>query len=196
MKQGKAAGGRWGARELALCGLFAALTAVGAFIKITIPLPLYTMHFTMQWFFVLLAGYLLGARLACTSVCTYLVIGLVGIPVFAAGGGLAYLIRPTFGFLLGFAFAAYMIGKICEWIHSTSIKQFLVSGTVGLIVYYVVGAVYFYLVGNYVVGLDVGWKLVLLTYCLPTVFPDFLLCVLAAWVAVRMRKALAAINKI
>ena len=43
-------------REITFTGLFAALIAVGAFIKIDIPLPLYTMHFTLQWLFVLLAG--------------------------------------------------------------------------------------------------------------------------------------------
>ena len=48
-------------KELTTCALFAALIAVGAFIKIDIPLPMYTMHFTLQWFFVLMAGFLLGA---------------------------------------------------------------------------------------------------------------------------------------
>ena len=49
-------------KELTTCALFAALIAVGAFIKIDIPLPMYTMHFTLQWFFVLMAGFLLGAK--------------------------------------------------------------------------------------------------------------------------------------
>ena len=73
-------------KELTTCALFAALIAVGAFIKIDIPLPMYTMHFTLQWFFVLMAGFLLGAKLASLSVIVYLCIGLVGVPVFAAGG--------------------------------------------------------------------------------------------------------------
>ena len=48
-------------KELTTCALFAALIAIGAFIKVDIPLPMYTMHFTFQWFFVLMAGFLLGA---------------------------------------------------------------------------------------------------------------------------------------
>ena len=64
-------------KELTTCALFAALIAVGAFIKIDIPLPMYTMHFTLQWFFVLMAGFLLGAKLASLSVIVYLCIGLV-----------------------------------------------------------------------------------------------------------------------
>ena len=67
-------------KELTTCALFAALIAVGAFIKIDIPLPMYTMHFTLQWFFVLMAGFLLGAKLASLSVIVYLCIGLVGVP--------------------------------------------------------------------------------------------------------------------
>ena len=55
-------------KELTTCALFAALIAVGAFIKIDIPLPMYTMHFTMQWFFVLMAGVLLGKKPAATSI--------------------------------------------------------------------------------------------------------------------------------
>ena len=50
-------------KELTTCALFAALIAVGAFLKIDIPLPMYTMHFTLQWFFVLMAGFLLGKKL-------------------------------------------------------------------------------------------------------------------------------------
>ena len=55
-------------KELTTCALFAALIAIGAFIKVDIPLPMYTMHFTFQWFFVLMAGFLLGAKLATVSV--------------------------------------------------------------------------------------------------------------------------------
>ena len=59
-------------KELTTCALFAALIAVGAFIKIDIPLPMYTMHFTLQWFFVLRAGFLFGAKLASLGVLEYL----------------------------------------------------------------------------------------------------------------------------
>ena len=93
-------------KDVALCGLFAALVAVGAFIKVVIPTGADTMNFTLQWFFVMLAAFLLGSRRAFTSVGVYLLIGLAGVPIFARGGGPAYLLRPTFGFLLGFLLAA------------------------------------------------------------------------------------------
>ena len=111
-------------KELTTCALFAALIAVGAFIKIDIPLPMYTMHFTMQWFFVLMAGLLLGKKLAATSVVVYLCIGLVGVPVFAAGGGPTYIFRPGFGFLLGFALAAFLMGAITDKLKKYNIINF------------------------------------------------------------------------
>ena len=123
-------------KELTTCALFAALIAVGAFIKIDIPLPMYTMHFTLQWFFVLMAGFLLGAKLASLSVIVYLCIGLVGVPVFAAGGGPTYILRPGFGFLLGFVLAAFLIGAITEKLKKTNAFTLILPAMVGLVAYY------------------------------------------------------------
>ena len=137
-------------RELAISGLFAALIAAGAFIKITIPVQPFPMHFTLQWFFVLMAGFLLGSRAAAASVGTYLLIGLLGVPVFAAGGGPAYLLRPTFGFLLGFLLAAWVIGKLCEWMKPVKMTRMMLPAAAGLAVYYGAGILYFYFISNYV----------------------------------------------
>jgi biotin transport system substrate-specific component len=167
-------------KEIILCGMFAALIAVGAFIKLDIPLPLYTMHFTLQWFFVLMAGFLLGEKLGSISVLVYILIGLLGVPVFAAGGGLTYIFRPGFGFLLGFIPAAYFIGLLSRKLKCNSALKMLVPAAVGEIVYYTVGAVYFYMIKNFYVGAPVTWSVVIVDYCLITVLPDFLLCVFAA----------------
>ena len=68
-------------KSLILCSLFAALIAVGAFIKIPIPV----VPFTLQVLFTTLAGLLLGPRLGAISVGIYLLVGLIGIPVFTQG---------------------------------------------------------------------------------------------------------------
>ena len=173
-------------REITVTALFAALIVVGAFIKIDIPLPLYTMHFTLQWLFVLLAGFLLGAKLGAISVIVYILIGLSGVPVFAAGGGLGYVLRPGFGFLLGFILAAYLIGYISEKLKTTKILSLLIPATVGLFAYYFVGAVYLYLIKNLYVGEAVSFAVVVVQYCLITVIPDFILCVMAASLAAQL----------
>ncbi len=180
---------RQGALDITLCGFFAALIAIGAFIKIEIPVEPYAMHFTLQWFFVLLAGFLLGKKRAAMSVCVYLVIGLVGVPVFASGGGPAYLLRPTFGFLLGFALAAFVMGILMDKRAKASFIWMLLTSVVGLCAYYGVGILYFYFISNYVINMPVGWKVVLVNCCLLTIFEDFLLCVLAVAVCSRLRPA-------
>ena len=150
------------------------------------------MNFTLQWFFVLLAGLLLGSRRAFLSVSTYLLIGLVGIPVFARGGGPSYLIRPTFGFLLGFALAAYVMGKIVEWMHASKPGACLFSATVGYVIYYGMGILYFYFITHFVVVTPdtVGWGAIFAVYCLPTMIPDYMLCILAVTVAGRLRPSM------
>lgn len=173
--------------ELTICGFFAALIAIGAYIRIEIPVEPYAMHFTMQWFAVLAAGFLLGRKKAAMSVSVYLIIGLIGVPVFASGGGPAYLIRPTFGFLLGFALAAYLIGLLMEKKEKPSFFRMLVASFAGLFAYYGVGILYFYFISNYVISMPVAWKVVLVNCCLLTIVPDAVLCVLAALVCRRLK---------
>lgn len=72
-------------RWIVLCGMFAALTAAGAFIQIPVP---FMDYFTLQFLFVLLAGMLLGPRYGSISMGIYVLVGLAGVPVFAAGGGI------------------------------------------------------------------------------------------------------------
>ena len=95
-------------RELVLCALFTALTAVGAFIKIPVPV----VPFTLQFLFTMLAGLLLGGRLGAISVGAYAVLGLLGLPIFTEGGGFWYLLKPSFGYILGFIVGAYVTGKM------------------------------------------------------------------------------------
>ena len=84
-------------RNMVLCALFAALIAIGAFIRIPVPyVPI-----TFQGFFVLLAGFLLGPKYGAASMLIYIAVGLVGIPVFTEGGGIMYVLKPTFGYLIG-----------------------------------------------------------------------------------------------
>jgi len=98
------------ATDTVLIPLFTALTAVGAFIKIPIP----HVPFTMQTVMVMFAGLILGGRRGALSQLLYLVLGLMGLPIFAQGGGPAYVLQPSFGFLLGFIPGAFVIGKILE----------------------------------------------------------------------------------
>lgn len=93
-----------------LIALMAGLTCIGGWIRIPfVPVPI-----TLQTLFVYLAGSLLGAWPGCISQMLYLLIGLAGLPVFTSGGGPAYALHPTFGYLLGFPPAAWIIGRLME----------------------------------------------------------------------------------
>lgn len=95
-------------RSLILAALFAALTAIGAFLKI----PLGALSLTLQFFFTAMAGVLLGPRWGAASQAVYVALGLMGLPVFTLGGGLGYVFQPSFGFLLGLIPAAWVIGRL------------------------------------------------------------------------------------
>lgn len=88
--------GKFTIRELVLCGLFIALITIGTLIRI----PIGSDFYTLQFLFTLLAGLVLGAL----AVAAYVLLGLIGVPVFASGGGPAYLVQPTFGICWGLSF--------------------------------------------------------------------------------------------
>jgi len=67
---------------------------------------------TMQTFVVLFLGMVLGYKLAAATVVLYLMEGSMGLPVFAKGGGFAYLMGPTGGYLIGFVFTAFFSGMV------------------------------------------------------------------------------------
>ena len=183
-------------QDVAVCGLFTALIAVGAFIKIVIPVGADTMNFTLQWLFVLLAGLLLGSRRAFRSVAVYLITGLIGFPVFARGGGPAYLLRPTFGFLLGFALAAWAIGFLCEKLRPTKSVTWFFTTLAGFVIYYGMGILYFYMITHLLASqTPVGIGVIFGVYCLPTMLPDLMLCALAVMLAGRLRPAVSAALK-
>ncbi len=183
-------------QDVAVCGLFTALIAVGAFIKIVIPVGADTMNFTLQWLFVLLAGLLLGSKRAFRSVAVYLITGLIGFPIFARGGGPAYLLRPTFGFLLGFALAAWAIGVLCEKLRPTKSVTWFFTTLAGFVLYYGMGILYFYLITHLLASqTPVGIGVIFGVYCLPTMLPDLMLCVLAVMLAGRLRPAVSAALK-
>lgn len=179
------------AKEITLCGLFAALIAIGAFLKIDIPLPMYTMHFTLQWLFVIMAAFLLGTANGTLSVCVYLMMGLVGLPIFAAGGGISYIFRPGFGFLLGFVLAAFVIGTLSENVHSHNLPCMFVISAIGMVAYYSVGAVYFYLIKNLYAGDAMAFSVIVVQYCLITVIPDLILCFCASLLCAKLRPLVA-----
>jgi biotin transport system substrate-specific component len=122
-------------RELTYGALFTALIAAGALVSI----PVGSVPFTLQVLFVLLAGMVLGPRLAALSVLAYLALGLVA-PVYAGGtSGLGVLFGPTGGYLWGFVLAALITGAVSAR-GNASLARFVGAGLLGIAPIYVLGA--------------------------------------------------------
>ena len=150
-------------KSLVLCGLFTALIGVGAFIKIPIPyVPI-----SLQNFITTLAGLLLGAKLGAASVLIYIIIGLLGIPIFANGGGINYIFNPTFGYILGFVLGAYITGKIAQN-KQVCFSRALTACLLGMGTVYMVGVPYFYIIANYFTNNSINFScLWWLAFCQP-----------------------------
>lgn len=172
-------------KEIVLFGLFTALTAIGAFIRIPVPVC----PFTLQLLFTTLAGLILGSRRGALSVGLYVLLGLSGVPVFTEGGGPSYIFQPTFGYLIGFIAGAWVTGRIREITGGKSFGQILRANLSGLLVVYLFGMVYVYIINNFYLGTPIGiWPVVL--YCFILAVPgDICLCLLAAVMARRLERA-------
>jgi len=136
-------------------GLMAALTAIGAFLRIPLPyVPI-----TLQTSFVYLSGILLGPKYGTFSQVIYVTIGLVGFPIFAEGGGLHYVLKPSFGYLVGFIFAAWASGAITK--NRLSFLNHTIAAVVSLFAIYIPGIIWLFVAMNYFIGHSSTWFTVL-----------------------------------
>ncbi len=92
---------------------FVVLMTIGAFVRI--PLAFTPVPITLQTFFVLLSGAILGTNLGVITQLSYIILGVSGLTIFSGGSnGLLYLFGPTGGYLIGFIFAALFLGKFIK----------------------------------------------------------------------------------
>lgn len=174
-------------REMAQIGLFTALIAAGAYIKINIPVQPFPMHFTMQFLFVLLAGFLLGARRGC-NLCGDLSGGRPFRYSGVCGRWRSCLSDPSN--IRIFNWALYLLPGSQESCPPSPGSRYCLGsvqcllGDDGLLCFM---KVYFYGISNYVIHMPISWKLVVINCFLITVVEDFLLCVMAAFLAKRIR---------
>ena len=133
-------------RDMALAALFASLTAAGAFLKI----PLGAAAITLQFLFTAWSGVLLGRRWGAISQGVYVCLGLVGMPVFAGGGGLGYLLSPGMGYVLGLIPAAWVIGWQMQ--KGGGAWRTGAACVAGLAALYLVALPYLYLLSRFYLG--------------------------------------------
>lgn len=171
---------------MALAGLFAALTAIGAYIRVPIPhLP-----FTLQLFFSCLAGVTLGWRWGALSQIVYVLTGLAGLPVFTGGGGISYVLSPTFGYLIGFIAASALIGYLFERMAFLSFQNAFLASCVAVAVVYLCGVPWMWMAYSLWLGEPKSVYWAIWYGFFTNIGGDILLALLVALSAVRIIPAL------
>jgi biotin transport system substrate-specific component len=168
-----------------LSSLFAGLTAVGASIRI--PLPV--VPITLQTFFVMLAGALLGAHFGALSQVIYLAVGLLGAPVFSQGGGPGYVFQPTFGYLVAYPIAAFVIGSLlARRTHERAFWNSCAVFAVGVLIILLLGATVLYCNLKWVAGKPVSFETLVVSYFLIFIPGDLIKIILAALVSIKLQR--------
>ncbi len=134
---------------------FIVATIAGAFIRI--PLPFTPVPITLQTFFVLLAGAVLGRKLGSLSQAGYLILGAAGLPIFSGAlGGVSRLFGPTGGYLFGFVVAAWFVGLMLRR-DKESFFKIALTMALGSLIIYVLGAVWL----NFIVKIGISKAILL-----------------------------------
>lgn len=166
-------------REMTIVALFPALMAATAFIAIPVGIGA---PITLQTLFVMLAGVLLGSRLGAISILIYVVLGAIGLPIFAGfTGGFGVLFGPTGGFIFSFIIMAFIVGKMknVNFINNDLANIFITLVIANLIVYMIGGA---YL--GYYLKLNLASTVAILV---PYLFGDFIKIVIVSYVHLNIR---------
>lgn len=170
------------AREISYVAFSVALIAVCAWITI----PVSAIPFTLQTLAVALAGGLLGYKRAVAAVAIYILMGLIGIPVFSGGqAGPIKLFGPTGGYIFGFLFLAFipaLFKKISLRRQWARFSVFFAAMIFGETVCYVFGTAWFLCVNNCSLGYA------LLVCVVPFIVPDLVKFALAAFLTVKLER--------
>ncbi len=169
-------------RDMILVAIFAALTAIGGFIQIPTPI----VPFTLQYLFCAFSGVFLGAKLGLYSQLLYIGIGLSGIPIFTKGGGISYIFQPTFGYLIGFALCAYIIGYFTQNIQKVNFKNVFLPVIAGLAVVYLIGVPYIYLMIRYYLAKPFTFAMAIKVGFLPFILQDIVKSLFIAFAATKV----------
>jgi biotin transport system substrate-specific component len=174
-------------KNIMLMGLFVALMVISSYIVIPIgPVPI-----TLQIFVVLLAGILLGSKLGPMSIIAWMLLGIIGLPVFNQGqGGAVMLVGPTGGFIVAFVVMAWFVGYCTESNKGDSIKFMALVMVIAIVICYVLGIIGFKLSFAYFLHKPMTWTKAFVLAVAPFLPFDIIKAVLASFIGVKVRSAL------
>lgn len=168
--------------DIVYIGVFAVIMAICSWISIPAAVP-----FTLQTFGVFIAVGVLGGKRGSLSVLVFILLGAIGIPVFANfSGGIGVLAGPTGGYIIGFLFSALLMWAMEKLPGKKSVMQ-IVSMIAGLIVCYAFGTVWFVIVYGRMNG-PIGFTAALASCVVPFIIPDIIKIALAYVLSRKLRK--------
>lgn len=171
--------------DMAYIAVFAVLMAICSWISIPTAIP-----FTLQTFAVFLAVIVLGGKRGTMSVLVFVLLGAVGVPVFAGfTGGLYVILGNTGGYIIGFLFAGLLMW-LMERLFGRKMWVQAASMLLGMVTYYVFGTIWFMIVYMRTTG-PVGLTAVLGWCVIPFIIPDLIKAALALFLGNTLRKPLA-----
>lgn len=177
--------------DLVYCALFSTLMMIGANITSFAPfLVVGGVPITLQFFFAVLAGLILGGKKGAIACTVYMLIGLAGAPVFAKfSGGASAVLLPTFGFIVTFILCAYVAGKIVER-YKTKLA-YVVAALIALVLNYVIGTTWMYVAYKFWASAPEGFTYGMAwLWMLPPLPKDIILSIFAGFFAYRIQKVL------
>lgn len=164
------------------CAMFAVLIAVCSWISIPATVP-----FTLQTFGIFVTVGILGGKRGSVSVLIYLLLGAVGIPVFAGfKGGIGALLGTTGGYIIGFLFSALIMWGM-EVLLGKKLWVLAVSMVLGLLACYAFGTIWFMVVYARTSG-AIGLMTALGWCAFPFILPDVIKIALALVLSKRLAK--------
>ncbi len=179
--------------DIAYISIGVAFTAISGTV-LKIPSPFSPVDFSLQTLFVLLFPLLIGKKAAITQI-VYLTLGLIGLPIFTKGGGVSYVLQPSFGYLVGFIVSSFVVGSISEKVKvkEKQTPKLILASLLGLLVIYTFGVLYMSFILNVYGKSDYSIGTILMfgvVYYLPI---DIFSAVISAFIAKALNKAFKAV---
>ncbi len=164
-------------KDLVKIALSVALIVVGSLIKI----PIGIVPITLQMFMCFTITLLLQKK-AWIAIGIYIVMGLVGLPVFASGGGFSYVLVPSFGYLLGFLFGSVIIGFTFPLIKNKSFVNTLLMILAYEVIVYIFGLGYWAFLYRFIVNKSLTAYTLFVSGFLVFIPTDLFWCVLSSYI--------------
>lgn len=174
---------KFSTKQTALCAIFLALIIVGAFIRV----PIGTVPVTLQLFFVLLASQLLTISATLFCVLSYIALGLIGLPVFANGGGIGYVLQPSFGYLIGFVFCGLLVSYLSHKNKKQTIKKLFLINLIGCACIYLFALPFCWFLNAFYFSNELKLWPLIFSFYLVFVPSDIIFCLLSAITAKRIK---------